>query len=85
MATTYRPGRRRAPSRPLRVQGDLLARRGKCPSDLETAFLTEDEPQLARRAQAIGMGRTKGPAGARLGYRTEQVLVKEAVLAARLA
>jgi hypothetical protein len=77
---TYLAQRRAGSSR---VQRDLLARRGECPRDLQPALLAEDEAQLARRPQAVGMGWSEGAAGTRLRYRTEEILVKEAVLAAR--
>ena len=56
---------------------------GERPGHLQAALLAEDEAQLAGRAQPIGMGRAEGRTGPVLGDRAQQILMKEAVLAAR--
>src|ERR1039458_7111585 len=66
------------------VKRNLLARRRERPRYLQPPLLTEDEPQLARRTQPVGMRRAEGRARRVVGQRTEQVLPKEALLAARL-
>ena len=74
---------RREPPTRSGVQRDLLGGRRKRPRDLQPSLLAEHEPQLARRAQSVGMRRTKGRAGSGPGYGAEEILMKEAVFAAR--
>jgi hypothetical protein len=81
--THVRAMRRRHPPA-LRVQRHLLAGRRERPRHLQSALLAEDEPHLARRAQAVGVRGAERGARTAVGDCTQQVLVKEAVLAARL-
>lgn len=67
----------------LGVARDLLTGRGKRPGDLHAPLLTEHEPQLARRSQPIGMRRAKGRARPTPLERAQEILMKEAVFAAR--
>jgi hypothetical protein len=64
------------------VERDLLAWRGECPSHLHAPLLSEDEPKLAGRPQAIRMRRTEGWAGHTWIDRAEKILMEEAVFAA---
>src|SRR5437764_11305936 len=72
------------PGQELGVQRHLLLSRREGPRDLQPPFLLKDKPHLARRTKALGAGRTVGRARSRTRQRTEQVLMKEAALTARL-
>lgn len=67
----------------LGVQRDLLAGRRKRPRDLQTTFLAKDETQLARWPQPLGMVGTVGRARSGFSQRAQEVLMKEAIPAAR--
>src|SRR5690348_11377062 len=64
------------------VQRDLLTGRGERPRHLQAPLLAKHELQLAGRPQALGMVGPVRRAGTGAGYRAEQVLAEEAVLAA---
>ena len=68
----------------LGVERDLLARRRERPSDLHPPLLAEHKTHLAGRAKAVGMVGPIGGTRTRLADRAQQVLMKEAILAAHL-
>jgi hypothetical protein len=67
------------------VKSVLLVSARERPRRLAPAFLAEDEAHLLRRPQAVGMVRPEGGAGFVEIQRAQQVLVKEAVIAADLS
>src|SRR3954471_23633174 len=68
----------------LPVQRGLLLRRRERPRGLRAALLAEREPQVARRAQAVGMVGAEGRARLVEIERAEQVALEVAVLARHL-
>jgi hypothetical protein len=81
----YEPGPTRAADGSQRsgVQRDLLAGRRKRPRDLQPSLLPEHEAKLARRAESVGMRRAESRACLGPSDRAEEILMKEAVFAAR--
>jgi hypothetical protein len=65
------------------VQRDLFVGRRERPRDLRAALLPEHEAKLTRRAESVRMVGTEGGTGPGVGHRAQEVLMKEAILAAR--
>src|ERR1700754_4305640 len=68
----------------LAVQRGLFLRRREGPRGLRAALLAEREPQLARRAQAVGMIGPERGAGLVEVQRAEQIAPEVAVVARHL-
>lgn len=66
------------------VQSDLFLRRRERPRNLHPPLLTEDEAQLLGRPKPVRVRRAERAARTFLGHGAKQVLVEEAVFAARL-
>jgi hypothetical protein len=62
------------------MQSHLLVCAREGPRDLEPAFLTEYEPHLAGRPEALGMIGAIGCTWSRVGYGTQKIATEEAVL-----